>query len=112
MINEDYLKDLTLNYGRFSFQGGNTSLSVIFAATELISNAIAQMPIYVNNKEDKKTVYNHPVMLAFQEGQISRFMLIKNLVKDVYLSGNGFIYIKRTAGGIVSDLIYLHPGQC
>lgn len=106
------IEDLPLVFGRYAQGGNNLSLSVVFAATEMISNSIAQMPIYINSFEDKTLVRDHPVMLALQESQIGKFMMIKNLIKDVYLSGNGFIYIKRTVGGQVSDLIYLHPGQC
>lgn len=88
------------------------SLSAVFAATEMISNTIAEIPIVIKKKGEngEKEIDNeHPISLAFDGALISKFTMIKNAIKDMYLTGNGFIYIKRS-GNIVTGLQYCPPG--
>lgn len=97
----------------FGGQPGLT-LSAVFAAVEIISNSIAQLPIKIsriNSDGSKEAVPNHPILVAMQEGLLSQFMLVKQIVRDMYVSGNGFAYIKRSQNGEVSELVYLKPGD-
>ena len=86
------------------------SLSAIWCAIELISNSIALMPIDVK-KTDKttgKTESNreHYLNNVFNNGKMSRFMLIKMMMVDLLCYGNGYAYIERD-GKKVTNLRYL-----
>ena len=84
-------------------------LSAIFAATELISNSIASMPIDVKQyAENERTIIrNHYISEMFNHLRQSRFMFIKCMVWDMIIHGNGYAYIKRDLKGTPIDLIYL-----
>lgn len=90
--------------------GPSTSLSPFFAAKELISNSIASLPILV--KRDDALDKEHPLNLVFKTGMISKFMLIKKLIEDAIMHGNGYAYIKRAKDGTPTELIYCEKGTC
>lgn len=89
------------------------NLSGVFSAVELISNSLAQLPIYVKTKKDNKVtiVENHQIYEAINKSLLTRFNLIKNLVTDMLLYGNGFAYIKRDGSGNPKELVYCPHGQ-
>lgn len=91
-----------------------TSLSAIYAAVELISNSIAELPIYVKYRtEDSGSdiVKEHAVSHALHNSQLTKFMLVKQLVSDMLLYGNGYAYIERATDGTPLHLIYCVPGS-
>lgn len=91
-----------------------TSLSAIYAAIELISNSIAELPIYVKYRtEDSRSdiVKEHAVINALHNSQLTKFMLIKQLVSDMLLYGNGYAYIERASDGSPLNIIYCVPGS-
>lgn len=87
-------------------------LSAVYAALSLISNSIAAMPIYVKQRKENQqtTVENHPVQKLFYNMLQSKHTVIKQLILDLYLYGNAFMYIKRKDGK-PEKLIYLQHGD-
>lgn len=83
-------------------------LSAVYAALSLISNSIATMPIRVKQRKENQqtTVENHPVQKLFYNMLQTKHTVIKQLVVDLYLYGNAFMYIKRKDGK-PDKLIYL-----
>lgn len=91
-----------------------TSLSAIYAAVELISNSVAELPIYVKYKTENSgsdIVESHAVINALNTSQLTKFMLIKQMVSDMLLYGNGYAYIERADDGSPLHLIYCIPGS-
>lgn len=87
-----------------------TGLSAFNAATNLISNSIAQLPINVKERKDGKSdiVDNSPITALFYNiKRLTKFTAIKKLIEDVIIHGNGFMYIKRNAKGEPIELKYL-----
>lgn len=70
-------------------------LSTFFAAVNLFTNSIAMMKWKFIDKEGNELPDNHYLYHLFDEAKISRFNLMKNVVQDMILYGNGFIYIER-----------------
>lgn len=93
-----------------SNEGPVTSLSAVFAATEIISNSLAELPIIV--KVDGVVDSEHPYNHLFCNTIMSRFMLIKQLIWDMLIyNGNAFLYIKRDGRGIPTNLVYCRPSS-
>ena len=86
------------------------TLSAFFGGVELISNSIANVPIYVRDIEDLEIIKNHPVTTALRYGKMTKFNFIKQLIHDVYVAGNGIAYIKRDVNGDVKELVYCPTG--
>jgi len=87
-----------------------TSLSAFFAAKELISNSIAQLPILIKRKGaiDEK----HPLNFIFRNTLINKFNFIKQLIDDIIMHGEAFAYIVRANDGTPTSLIYCEYGKC
>lgn len=88
------------------------SLSAVFAAVEIISNSVAELPINVKTREDDKTgmVKVHPIYEALNNGITTKFMLLKMLITDMLLYGNGIAYIDRDADGTPLQIVYCPYG--
>lgn len=91
--------------------GEATSVSAYFAATEIIANTMATIPIHVRNVEDNKILDGHSLNFIWNSGLQTRFMLIKSLVWDMLTHGNGVAYIKRANDGTPVELIYCPHGS-
>lgn len=88
------------------------SLSAVFAAVEIISNSVAELPINVKTREDDKTgiVKVHSIYEALNNGITTKFMLLKMLITDMLLYGNGIAYIDRDADGTPLQIVYCPYG--
>ena len=88
------------------------SLSAVFAAVEIISNSVAELPINVKTREDDKTgiVKVHPIYEALNNGITTKFMLLKMLITDMLLYGNGIAYIDRDGDGTPLQIVYCPYG--
>lgn len=88
------------------------SLSSVFAAIEIISNSIAELPFNIKTKKENKTniVEGHPLYKIFDNCLLTKYMLIKMLVSDMLLYGDGIAYIERTADGTPINLVYCPHG--
>jgi len=93
----------------FKLDAASTSLSPFFAATELISNSVAQLPILVKRNNDID--FNHPLNYLFKDALISKFNFMKMLITDVILHGNAYAYIERANDGTPINLIYCEHGS-
>lgn len=108
-------------FGALTFGGGSTytqekslKLSAVYCAVEMISNAIAQLPLQPYRVDDdgyKTLMKSHPLwhILDCQPNQrMTRHTFIKTLVTSVLLKGNGYAYIERDESGkIVKGLHYI-----
>ena len=88
------------------------SLSGVFAAVELISNSIAELPLLVKTTQDNRTtiVTDHPLHEIWHACLQTRFIMMKQLIVDLLLYGNGFAMIERTEQGRPENLIYCPRG--
>jgi len=92
---------------------GALSQSPFFAAINLISSSVGQMHWEVKTKNQDEDV--PPFFYAdkvFDDCLLTQFMLVKNLIKDVLLYGNGFAYINRDNKGVPMSIEYLPFGDC
>ena len=85
------------------------SISSVFGAVNLVSNSIARMPWEL--KHNDKLVENTFIDSLFDDSNVTRFVLMKNMVRDAICQGNGFAYIIRDENGIPKTLRYLRPDQ-
>lgn len=88
-------------------------LSAFFAATNLISNSIALLPVSENQLSDNKrtVVENSSITPLFYNMFLTKFNVFKKIVEDVILTGNGYLYINRDEAGHPKGLTYLRPSQ-
>lgn len=84
----------------------------IFAAVNLISNSIAQMPWNVKSLKGKEVPDNLYLNHITDNMITTRFIMVKNLIKDCLIEGNGYCYIYRDEDGYPIRLRYLEPGTC
>lgn len=87
-------------------------LPAVYAALSIISNSIATLPIYVKQyKDNARTILkNNRIQKLFYNMLQSKHVVIKQLVYDLLLYGNAFIYIKRD-GNVPTKLVYLQFGD-
>lgn len=98
----NFLSDLLKNQKLPEF------LSAFFCALELISNTIAQLPVYITNKKEEETPDTQRTYeTLFNKNLLNKFNLMKNFVTDLYKKGNGFLYIERESDGKPLALRYL-----
>lgn len=80
------------------------NLSAVFRATELISDAVATLPINIKLKDgNHREKVNHYLDDLFEE----HYTLFKLLIQSVILKGNGFAYIERKNDGTVKNVRFL-----
>lgn len=110
-IQESYTVPVGLDFlTPYLSKGEATAVAAFFGGVELISNTIASIPIHV--KEYKSgDILTHPVDLAFDNSLLTKFVLIKQLIWDLYYYGNGLCYIKRASDGSPIELIYCPNGS-
>ena len=102
-----------LTFGQLANRYSAMNISAVFAATNLISNTIAMLPIKVQKKatNGKNEVDNHPLNIVFGDksntNNLSKFTMIKMIVQSVILKGNGFCYIDRANDGSVTGLRFI-----
>ena len=98
-----------LLYGCYS-NGAAMSISAVFAAVDIISNSLAELPIEVKDKTEKNcdnVIKKHALLRLFDTYNMSKFIFVKQLMVDMLLYGNGFAYINRNYSGEPIELIYL-----
>lgn len=101
-----------LLFGSYA-QNNYLTLSAVYAALDLISSSIAEMPLNVRTYEEGRdtVVPNHPISALFDNMLQSRFTFMKLMVWDLLWSGNAYCYIKRDGKGTPIKLIYLQHGD-
>lgn len=102
----------------FARSYSNRSLSAVYACVELISNALSSMPLRVMETDEhghKQFIRHHPLQRIFNNKNIQTMSvqsIIKNVVQDVLLRGNGYIMIVRGETGLVNSLRYIPASSC
>lgn len=91
---------------------GALSQSPFFSAINLISNSVAQMKWNIKAYNDEEIPDKFYAKHLFDDCIMTRFMLIKNMIKDTIIFGNAFCYIERDKKGVPINLIYLPHGEC
>ena len=86
-------------------KGEATAISSFFSGVQLISSTIASTPIHVRDTKTNDIIY-HPIDAALNDGLLNKFNLMKQLIWDLYVYGNGLFYIKRASDGTPIELIY------
>ena len=85
--------------------------SAFFAAVNLITNSIAQMDWILKSTDDSK-VDDLFLKSLFYDNELTQFMLVKSIIKECIIHGNGFCYIERDKKGKPVSLKYLSFGEC
>lgn len=91
-------------------KGEATAVSAFFSGIQLISNTLASVPIHVKNRQTGEII-SHSIDAALNDSLLSKFTLMKQIVWDLYVSGNGLFYIKRASDGTPVELIYCPNGS-
>lgn len=91
-------------------KGEATAVSAFFSGIQLISSTIASIPIHVRNIQSGDIV-SHSIDSAFTNSLLNKFNLMKQLIWDLYVNGNGLFYIKRAGDGTPIELIYCPSGS-
>lgn len=89
---------------------GALSISTVFSCVELISNSIAMMDINVKTKDGNNKIEAIPLRNIFYHNKLSKFNLVKNMISDMILYGNGYAKIIKATDGSITGLKYL-PAQ-
>lgn len=77
-------------------QGGDAmNLSAFFCGVNIISNSIAVMKWIFKDIDNNELPFQHYLNHVFDNSTLTRFNIIKNVITDLILYGNSFIYIKR-----------------
>lgn len=102
---------LGLTFGDMVRQRSSMSISAVYRCVELISDAVAMLPIRI--KDGNEVVNNHSLYTVFdnRDNIIGKYNLIKLLIQSVLLRGNGFAYIERNGDGSVKNLRYIETGD-
>ena len=84
-------------------------LSAVYRAVDLISNAVAMLPITLFAK-GLRIENDLSYLVNYEPNFIStHFHLFKTVVIDILQKGNGFLWIRRDERGIIEELRYLKP---
>lgn len=91
-------------------KGDATAVSAFFGGLTLISQTIASIPIHVRDNNTGEVI-SHPIDYAFENGLQSKFTIMKQLIWDMYIHGNGLFYIRRATDGTPIELVYCPNGS-
>lgn len=88
-------------------------MSPVFAAIEMISNSVAELPLNVKIKKDNKDsiLADHKLYDVFKNMKMTKFLLIKTMITDMLVEGDAVAYIKRDYNGNPIEIVYLAPGE-
>lgn len=113
---DNYTCDGALKYGSLYNNSGAMNVSAAYRCIDLISDAVATLPVYIKKKDSKgqtNIVKNHPCNLLFDDKNnlLTKYNFFKMIVQSVILKGNGFAYIYRAADGTPTALRWLNSGD-
>ena len=107
--------EIGLTYGGFSSYSSQKAMriSTAYACTNIISDAVALLPLKVKKYEKGKMVdIEHPlkkILNLIPNKRYNHFDLFKLLIQSVILNGNGYLYIERDERLNVKALHLLDP---
>lgn len=95
-----------------NFTPAGTNLAPVFAAVSIISNSVGVIPWKALNDDRELLKQTHYLNHLFDNSPVNRFLSVKNVIRDVLMKGNGFLYIDRDyESGKPKSLIYLPVSQ-
>lgn len=102
-----------LAFGALPQNNTSRNLSVVFRATDIISDAVAMLPIKIRKKTANhiEDIEGHPLHFIFKNMLMTKYIFMKKLIEDVIINGNGYAYIQRGADGTPISLRYLSSGE-
>lgn len=103
-----------LNFTNLVNKYSALNISSVYRATEIISDAIAVLPIVVKMQDKThKSEINHSLNVVFKNelGGLTKYNFMKLLIQSVILKGNGFAYIERNEDGSVKALRFLQSSD-
>lgn len=106
-----------LLFGAMTNNGGALNISAAYRCTELISDAVASLPVQVKYKDGDGTsniLTDHYANLLFDDRNgniLTKYTFLKMLVQSVILKGNGFAYIHRADDGTPISLQFLEASD-
>ena len=112
-----YGEGLTFNTNGMYNTGRAMLLSAVYRCVDVISDAVAQLPIepyMIDSDGYKVKLVDHPAynVLNFEPNEkMSRFTFIKTLIVSTLLRGNGYAYIQRDNNGDVKALHYIDASR-
>lgn len=111
----DYVKPYSDGSLFFTYydNGQALGLSTVFAAVDIISNSIAELPIQVieqNGEANTILPDTNNIITLFNTMSISKFIAMKQVIVDMLLYGNGYIYIRRGTNNEPIELVFLPHG--
>ena len=71
------------------------SLSPLFAAVNIISSSCGTLPWKFYDANGEELRKSHYLYHLFDNMTVSKFLSVKNAIRDVLINGNGFLYIVR-----------------
>jgi len=71
------------------------SISAFFCGVNIITNSIALMKWVFKDEDNEELPFSHYLNHIFDNSKLTRFNIIKNIIRDIILYGNGFLYIER-----------------
>lgn len=110
---DDFSIAQSLSFGSLILNNTSRNLSVVYRATEIISDAVAMLPIKVRKRKQnhKEDIDAHPLHFVFRNMLMTKYIFMKKLIEDVILNGSGFAYIERAADGTPISLRYLTKSE-
>jgi HK97 family phage portal protein len=91
-------------------------LSAVYRCVNVISDSIAQLPVktYIERDSYFYEYREHPVynlLYGVPNRNTGRFVLIKNMVCDMLLHGNGYAFIERDSRSMRPEAVHCIPVQ-
>ena len=99
-----------LQSGIFTQIRSSRASSAVFACVNLIANSLSCMDLRVMSEDScghREIVKHHPLQRIFKNKVVMTLsikQIIKNVMEDVLLKGEGFVYIVRGESGLVTSL--------
>lgn len=88
-------------------------MSPVFAAIEMISNSLAELPLNVKIKKENNDsiLADHPLYDVIKFNKMTKFMLLKTMITDMLVEGDALAYIERDYNGKPVNIEYIPPGE-
>ena len=92
---QDEAQPMSLSNLLRQMKGNAMNLSAFYSGVNRISNSIAMMGWEFKDIDDNLLPQTHYLWHLFDNSELTRFNVIKNVIEDIICKGNGFIYIER-----------------
>jgi len=111
IVNPCLRSELSMFNGILRLSDDPMYISAVFAAVNLISNSIATLPVSVKSTDYNHEVKSNYIMDIIRQSPLTKFVLFKQLVKDLLIFGNAYAYLVRDKDGQIKQIGYLQPQE-